>query len=136
MRNDMRWRYIVNSFLDRFYDLHNWMLSPKGNWNRYVYNSMMRGKKSLISWGNGIGVNLDHSSDQIGEIGEINKNCQNRSTGQSLESHRAHSATMPATGVTAPTSRPTQRHSSRHEHRNTRFLDLFHVLVFCAFFWV
>ena len=49
---------------------------------------LMQGKKNLILWGNRIGVNLDNSSDQIGEIGEIGKNCQNRSTRWLIESHR------------------------------------------------
>ena len=73
----------------------------------------MQGKKSLISWGNEIGVNLDHSSDRIDKIDKIGKNCQSRLTGQSNESYRGYSTMAPALGATAPVSQRTQRRSAR-----------------------
>ena len=80
----------------------------------------MQGKMNLISWGNRIGVNLDHSSD---EISEISKNCQNQSTGWSIESHKGYNAKVLATGTAVPASRPTQC-------RSAMFWDLFPTLVF------
>ena len=33
----MCWRYILSSILDGFCTLHNWMQSPKNNWNALIY---------------------------------------------------------------------------------------------------